>query len=98
MTGPHERGTTARVTGPSARTRGVRALGLPSFEGGWIWAALGLPGADAFVGLFTTQLTDQSVGSIPALGIGSLCAFVVGGTFGVLIAPCYNLAGRVLGE
>lgn len=67
-------------------------------RGGWIWAALGLPGADAFVGLFTTQLTDQSVGSIPALGIGSLCAFVVGGTFGVLIAPCYNLAGRVLGE
>ena len=69
---------------------------------GWIWAALGLPGADAFIGLFTTQLTtqltDQSVGSVAALGIGSLCAFIVGGIFGVLIAHCYNLAGRVLGE
>ena len=64
----------------------------------WGWPALNLPGADAFLGLFTAQLTPQPVDSVAALGIGSLCAFVVGGVSGAIIAHCYNLAGRVLGR
>ncbi|MBB3873056.1 hypothetical protein [Brevundimonas mediterranea] len=96
--------TEAKVFPGRTRLRVLRVASTGAFATlwlfvlGWIWAALSLPGADAFVGLFTTQLTDQSVGSVAALGIGSLCAFVVGGIFGVLIAHCYNLAGRVLGE
>jgi hypothetical protein len=58
----------------------------------WAWAAIGLPGSDAFVGLFTTQ----PAGSVAALWIGGLCTLLGGGVFGTLIAHCYNLAGRVL--
>ena len=61
---------------------------------GWAWAAIVSPHSDAFVGLFTTQ----PAGSAAALGIGGLCAFLVGGVFGALIAHCYNLAGRALGR
>jgi len=61
---------------------------------GWAWAAFTLPGADAFVGLFTTQ----PAGSAASLWIGGLCAFLSGGVFGALIAHCYNLVGRVLGR
>jgi len=64
----------------------------------WGWAALNLPGADAFLGLFTAQLTPQPVSSVAALLRGGLCAFLVGGLFGAIIAHCYNLAGRILGR
>lgn len=65
---------------------------------GWAWAAIGLPGANAFLGLFTDPLTTQPPGSVTALWRGGLCAFLVGGVFGALIAHCYNLAGRALGR
>ena len=65
---------------------------------GWAWAAIGLPGSDAFLGLFTNQLTTQPAGSAAALAIGGLRAFVVGGIYGALIAHCYNLAGRIFGH
>lgn len=61
---------------------------------GWVWAAFRLSGADAFLGLFTTQ----PAGSVTALATGGLCAFLVGGLFGAIIAHCYNLAGRFLGD
>jgi hypothetical protein len=59
----------------------------------WAWAAIVSPHSDAFVGLFTTE----PAGSAAALWIGGVCAFLVGGVFGGLIAHCYALAGRVLG-
>jgi hypothetical protein len=65
---------------------------------GWAWAAIGLPGADAFLSLFTNQLTTQPPSSAAALLIGGLCAFLVGGVYGALIAHCYNLAGWALGH
>ena len=71
---------------------------LAMFLLGWAWAVLRLPGADAFLNLFTAQLTTEPVSSGTALWIGSLCAFLVGGIFGLLIAHCYNLAGRVFGD
>lgn len=64
----------------------------------WVWAAIGLSGADAFLGLFTNQLTTQPPGSLTALWTGGSCAFLVGGLFGALIAHCYNLAGWALGS
>lgn len=75
-----------------AMTGGFATLNL--FLLGWAWAALTLPGADAFLGLFTIQ----PVGSVAALLIGGLCALLVGGVFGALIAHCYNLAGWALGS
>ena len=48
----------------------------------------------AFLGLFTT-LPD---GSAQSLWIGGLTAFVAGGVAGVIIAHCYNLAGRFFGN
>jgi len=65
---------------------------------GWVWAAIGLPGADAFLGLFTDPLTTQPPGSVTALWRGGLCAFLVGGIFGALVAHCYYLAGWALGS
>jgi len=65
---------------------------------GWAWAAIGLPGANAFLNLFTNQLTTQQAGSLTALWTGGLCAFLSGGVFGALIAHCYNLAGWALGS
>ncbi len=59
----------------------------------WAWAATVSPHSAAFVGLFTTE----PAGSGTALWIGGLCAFLVAGFFGALIAYCYNLAGRMLG-
>lgn len=67
---------------------------LNLFVLGWAWAAIDPPGGHAFVGLFTTQ----PAGSTAALLIGGLCAFLVGGVFGALIAHCYNLAGWALGR
>jgi len=61
---------------------------------GWAWSAIVSHHTDAFVGLFTTE----QAGSAVALLIGGLCAFLVGGVFGALIAHCYNLAGRTLGR
>jgi hypothetical protein len=61
---------------------------------GWAWAAIVSPHSAAFVGLFTTL----PAGSAAALWIGGLCAFLVGGIFGGLIAHCYNLAGWALGR
>ena len=48
----------------------------------------------AFLGLFTT-LPD---GSAQSLWVGGLTAFVAGGVAGVIIAHCYNLAGRFFGN
>ncbi|WP_293678638.1 hypothetical protein [uncultured Phenylobacterium sp.] len=92
------------VTRPVSRLRIVRAASTGAFASlwvfllGWLWAAVGLSGADAYLGLFIAQMTSQPVASAPALGIGSLCAFLVGGIFGAIIAHCYNLAGRVFGD
>jgi hypothetical protein len=59
----------------------------------WAGAALGFPLtlSHAFIGLFTLE----PVGSLSSLLIGGLSAFVAGGVAGVLIAHCYNLAGRI---
>lgn len=62
----------------------------------WAWAAFGLPGSEAFLSLFTSQLTTQPAGSVTTLWVGGLCAFLVGGIFGAIVAHCYDLAGRVL--
>ncbi len=78
-----------------ASTGAFATLGL--FILGWAWAVIGFPGSDAFLGLFTNQLTTQPAGSAAALAIGGLCAFLVGGIYGALVAHCYNLAGRVFG-
>lgn len=58
----------------------------------WVGTALGFPLtlSHAFIGLFTLE----PVGSLSSLWIGGLSAFVAGGVAGVLIAHCYNLAGR----
>ena len=48
----------------------------------------------AFLGLFTT-LPD---GSAQSLWVGGLTAFVAGGVAGLIIAHCYNLAGRFFGD
>ena len=47
-----------------------------------------------FVGLFTSE----PVGSVTSLGIGALAAFITGGVIGAIIAHCYNLAGRWIGD
>jgi hypothetical protein len=62
----------------------------------WAGVALGLPLTlpHGFVSLFTLQ----PVGSVNALLIGGLFAFLAGGIAGVIIAHCYNLAGRWLGN
>jgi len=62
----------------------------------WAGAALGLPLAlsHAFIGLFTLE----PAGSLAALWIGGLSAFLAGGVAGALIAHCYNLAGRWMGR
>lgn len=57
-------------------------------------AAIGLPGADAFLSLFTNQLTTQPANSATVLLIGGLCPFLVGDVYGALIGHCYNLAAR----
>ena len=58
----------------------------------WVGMFIGLPLvlSHAFVGLFTLE----PAGSISSLLIGGLSAFVSGGVAGVIIAHCYNLAGR----
>ena len=48
----------------------------------------------AFAALFTMQ----PAGSADALWMGGLWAFIAGGVAGMLVAHCYNLAGRVLGR
>lgn len=89
---------------PVSRLRIVRTASTGAFSSlwvfllGWVWAAVGLPGANAFLGLFVTDMTSQPLASVTVLGVGSLCAFVVGGIFGAIIAHCYNLAGRVFGD
>ena len=62
----------------------------------WVGVALGLPFtlSHAFVGLFTLE----PVGSVNALLLGGLFAFVGGGIGGAIIAHCYNLAGRLWGD
>ena len=58
----------------------------------WVGVALGLPLVlpHGFVSLFTLQ----PVGSLNALLIGGFFAFLAGGIGGVIIAHCYDLAGR----
>lgn len=60
----------------------------------WVAVALGIPlsATHGFVALFTMQ----PVGSIEALWMGALWAFIAGGVAGAIIAHCYNLAGRIL--
>ena len=62
----------------------------------WVGVFIGLPLtlSHAFVGLFTLE----PVGSLSSLWIGGLSAFVSGGIAGVIIAHCYNLAGRFFGN
>lgn len=62
----------------------------------WIAIALGTPlgATHAFAALFTME----RAGSFDALWMGGLWAFIAGGVAGVLIAHCYNLAGRALGR
>ena len=62
----------------------------------WVGVALGLPFtlSHSFVGLFTLE----PVGSLNALLLGGLFAFLGGGIGGAIIAHCYNLAGRLWGE
>ena len=97
---PHE----TALARPVSRLRIARAASTGAFASlwvfllGWAWAAVGLSGADAYLGLFIAQMTSQPVVSVAALGMGSLCAFVAGGIFGAIIAHCYNLAGRVFGD
>jgi hypothetical protein len=68
------------------------------FTLGWAWAAVGLPGSDVFLGMFTHQLPTRPAASGITLVIGGFCAFLVGGIYGALIAHCYNLAGRLFGR
>lgn len=95
---------TLSIGAPEARLGVVRTASTGAFGTLWLfvlawgWAALRLPGADAFLNLFTAQLTPQPVNSVAALLRGGLCAFLAGGIFGAIIAHCYNLAGRVLGR
>lgn len=58
----------------------------------WAGVALGLPLTlpHGFVSLFTLQ----PVGSVTALLIGGVFAFLAGGLGGAVIAHCYNLSGR----
>lgn len=62
----------------------------------WLGVLIAAPTvfSHAFLGLFTT-LPDGSAQSLLA---GGLTAFVAGGVAGVIIAHCYNLAGRFFGE
>ena len=62
----------------------------------WVGVAIGLPLvlSHAFIGLFTLE----PAGSLSSLLIGGLSAFVAGGLTGVIIAHCYNLAGRFFGN
>ena len=62
----------------------------------WVGMFIGLPLvlSHAFVGLFTLE----AAGSISSLLIGGLSAFMSGGVAGVIIAHCYNLAGRFFGD
>lgn len=62
----------------------------------WLGVFIALPivFSHAFLGLFTT-LPD---GSAQSLWVGGLTAFVAGGVAGVIIAHCYNLAGRFFGD
>ena len=62
----------------------------------WVGVAFGLPLTlpHGFVGLFTLE----PVGSLNALLIGGLFAFLAGGIGGAIIAHCYNLAGRLFGD
>ena len=62
----------------------------------WAGVALGLPSVlpHAFVGLFTLE----PAGSAASLGIGATFAFLSGGVAGAIIAHCYNLAGRWIGD
>jgi len=62
----------------------------------WAAIALGMPlsAPHGFIALFTMQ----PVGSINALWMGALWAFLAGGVAGAIIAHCYNLAGRILGR
>ena len=62
----------------------------------WAGAALALP--IAFSHNFVSLFTLQSAGSLNALLIGGLFAFLTGGITGVIIAHCYNLAGRWFGD
>ncbi|MEQ7154221.1 hypothetical protein [Brevundimonas aurifodinae] len=91
MTEPHPATPVTRLR--ALRVASAGAFGtLWLFVLGWIWAAFSLPGAEAFLGLFTTEPAS----SARALLYGGLCAFVVGGLFGAIIAHCYNLAGRFI--
>ena len=62
----------------------------------WVAVLIGFPLvlSHAFIGLFTT-LPD---GSAQSLWVGGLTAFVAGGVAGLIIAHCYNLAGRFFGD
>jgi hypothetical protein len=62
----------------------------------WAGVALGLPSIlpHAFVGLFTLE----PAGSAASLGIGAASALLSGGVAGAIIAHCYNLAGRWIGD
>ena len=62
----------------------------------WVGVSFGLPLTlpHGFVGLFTLE----PVGSLNALLIGGLFAFLAGGISGAIIAHCYNLAGRLFGD
>ena len=62
----------------------------------WIGVFIGLPLilSHAFVGLFTLE----PAGSVSSLWTGGLSAFVSGGIVGVIVAHCYNLAGRWFGN
>lgn len=80
----------------------IRCISTGAFSTLWLfvlcWAvvALGMPlsATHGFVALFTTQ----PVGSVNALWMGALWAFLAGGVAGAIIAHCYNLAGRILGR
>ena len=62
----------------------------------WVGMFIGPPFvlSHAFIGLFTVE----PAGSLNSLLIGGLSAFVSGGLAGVIIAHCYNLAGRIFGD
>ena len=62
----------------------------------WAGVALGLRSVlpHAFVNLFTLE----PAGTAASLGVGGIFAFLSGGVGGVIIAHCYNLAGRWIGD
>lgn len=60
----------------------------------WAFAALALPFPNMFIGLFTSE----PIKSASSLWIGGLTAFVAGGIAGMIIAHCYNLAGRFFND